>query len=637
MTLTNYRGAAISVVTDDSRDALLTPVGKATLDDRYLLPGETYQGMFARVAAAYSDDSDMAQRVYGYMSKQWFMPATPVLSNGGTERGNPISCFLNDVRDSLEGIAETYNENIWLAARGGGIGTYWGAVRSIGERVGDVGETSGVVPFIKVQDSLTLGISQGSLRRGSAAVYLDVNHPEIEEFVDIRRVQGDPNRRSLNIHHGVCIDDKFMKAVEDGLDYDLISPKDGTIKGTVKARELWSKMLTTRLETGEPYFLFIDTVNRKRPEIYKELGLKVRQSNLCSEIALHTGVDHLGEERTAVCCLSSVNIMKVGEWFGNQQFVEDILIFLDNVLQAFIDRTEGVKGFERARYAAMRERSIGLGVMGWASYLQSQSIPFEHTLAHYENRRIFGWLHAAAAKTNSVVAMLRGPCPDAADAEISQRWTHVFAIAPTASISLICGTVSPCTDPFPANIFTQKTLSGSFVVKNAVLEERLRWYADKHFDHFMDPPEMTAKSKENFLEQAWSSILRHDGSVQQLPFLTAHDKAVFKTWEEIDQIWVVQHAAARAPFIDQMASVNLFLPGDVHKKELHELHMKAWRDGVPSLYYLRSKSNVRATQSTNIAGEMPTPTAPHEVTLVDRGEPAPTVEAAKYEECLVCQ
>lgn len=639
MTHTNFRGAAITVVTDDSRDALLTAIGKATLDDRYLLPGENYQGMFARVAAAYSNDSAMAQRVYDYMSRHWFMPATPVLSNGGTSRGNPISCFLNDVEDSLEGIARTYNENIWLAARGGGIGTYWGAVRSIGEPVGEVGETSGVVPFIKVQDSLTLGISQGSLRRGSAAVYLDIHHPEIEEFIDIRRPQGDPNRRSLNIHHGIMIDDKFMNAVMEGGEYDLISPKTGETVRTVDARALWIKALTARLETGEPYLVFTDTVNRKVPEIYKRLGLKVRQSNLCSEIALHTGRDHLGNERTAVCCLSSVNAATSREWFGNRQFVKDVLLFLDNVLQDFIDRTDGVPGFERARYAAMRERSIGLGMMGFSTHLQQENIPFEHTLAHYENRRLWGWLRRTADEINIEVADELGACPDGIDAGINHRWTHMFSIAPTASISLICGTVTPMTDPYPANVFTQKTLSGSFEVRNKVLEDRLRWYADMHFDHFGDPPEQTANAKAIFLDQAWAAIKRASGSVQGLPFMTDHDKQVFKTWIEIDQLWVIQHAKARAEFICQMASVNISLPADVHKKDLHELHMKAWRDGVPSLYYLRSRSTQRAIQATHVAGEMPQPTEPHEVALVDRGEPAPMVEAddGKYEECLVCQ
>ena len=635
----NLRGEAMTIATDDSRDALLTDFGKATLKERYLLKGETFQGMFARVSAAYSNDSEMAQRIYDYMSQHWFMPSTPILSNGGTERGNPISCFLNDVEDNLQGIAKTWNENVWLAARGGGIGTYWGGVRSIGEKIGDVGETSGVIPFIKVQDSLTLGISQGSLRRGSAAVYLDMHHPEIEEFLDIRRPQGDVNRRSLNIHHGVMIDDKFMQAVLDEQDYDLISPKDGSVRATVSARSLWFKLLLSRLETGEPYMVFTDTVNRSRPEVYKALGLKVRQSNLCSEIALHTGKDHLGNDRTAVCCLASVNADTSDQWFGNEQFIRDVLMFLDNVLQSFIDRTEGVTGFERARYSAMRERSIGLGMMGFSSFLQRKSIPYEHTLAHYENRRLYGWMSKTAAIVNEKAAFELGACPDAIDAGLKLRWSHVFAVAPTASISIIAGTVSPANDPHPANVFTQKTLSGSFKVKNTVLEERLKWYADIHFDHFGDDAERSATAKSLFIEQAWLHIERNEGSVQALPFLTDHDKLVFKTWEELDQNWVITHAAARAPFIDQMASNNLFMPADVEKKILHDVHMSAWRKGVPSLYYLRSRSLQRATQATNVAGELPQPTAPREIVMVDRGAHGPVMEIdyRQEEECLVCQ
>src|SRR5471030_2000967 len=346
------------VVTDPSRDALLTDFGKTTLDNRYLMPGEGYQDMFARVATTYADDSDHAQRIYDYISMLWFMPATPVLSNGGAARGLPISCFLNAVPDSLEGIQSVWNENVHLASNGGGIGTYWGGVRSIGEKVKGAGQTSGIIPFIRVMDSLTLAISQGSLRRGSAAVYLDIHHPEIEEFLEIRKPSGDFNRKSLNLHHGLSITDEFMEAVRDGAPFGLRSPKTGEVVREVDARTLWQKVLEIRLQTGEPYLIFSDTVNRAMPQHQRELGMKVTQSNLCSEIMLHTGKDHKGKDRTAVCCLSSVNAETFLEWRDHPTFIEDVMRFLDNVLQDFIDRAPPEMG--AAAYAADRERSVGL-------------------------------------------------------------------------------------------------------------------------------------------------------------------------------------------------------------------------------------------------------------------------------------
>lgn len=629
-TLKNYKGEPIVVLVDDTRDALLTDFGKATLTDRYLLKGETFQGMFARVSAAYSDDSEMAQRVYDAMSKHWFMPATPILSNGGTDRGNPISCFLNSVEDSLDSIAAVWNENVYLAAKGGGIGTYWGGVRSIGEKVGDVGDTSGIIPFIKVQDSLTLGISQGSLRRGSAAVYVDIHHPEIEEFLDIRRPQGDPNRKSLNIHHGIGITDAFMQAVVDGTDFNLISPHDGSVRSTVDARALWQKVLITRVETGEPYLIFTDTIDRMRPEVYKRLGLRVRQSNLCSEIALATGTDHRGQVRTAVCCLSSLNIAKMDEWFGNRQFIKDCLVFLDNVLQAFIDRTDGVPGFENARYAAHHERSIGLGKMGFHTYLQEKGIPFESAMAHAYNLRFHKWVAKVGAEINEEVARERGTCLDADDAGLVIRWSHMFATAPTASISIIAGGASACGEPWPANMFTQKTLSGSFEVRNQPLDAVIRRHAEIIIGAFPeDDPALTEAAVQHFVDQAWKQVEHDEGSAQNLTFLTHDERDTFKTAMEIDQRWVISHAAAAAPFIDQMSSINITLSADVHKIDLHGLHMKAWKDGVPSLYYCRSKSLQRGTKVTHTAGEMPQPGDPVRVVLVQ--------EPLDYDECLACQ
>ncbi|MFT3967738.1 MAG: ribonucleoside-diphosphate reductase subunit alpha, partial [Sphingobium sp.] len=433
------------VTTDPSRDDLLTEFGKETLRDRYLLPGESYQDLFARVASAYSDDQAHAQRIYDYISRLWFMPATPVLSNGGTGRGLPISCFLNQVDDSLQGIVETWNENVWLASRGGGIGTYWGAVRGIGEPVGLNGKTSGIIPFVRVMDSLTLAISQGSLRRGSAACYLDISHPEIEEFLEIRKTSGDFNRKALNLHHGILITDEFMEAVRDGTEFKLRSPKDQSVRATVDARSLFQKIVEVRLATGEPYIVFGDTVNRMMPKHHREVGLKVSTSNLCSEITLPTGRDHLGNDRTAVCCLSSLNLETWDEWNTDKLFIEDVMRFLDNVLQDFIDRAP--PEMARAVYSATRERSVGMGVMGFHSFLQQRGISFEGAMAKSWNLRMFKHINAKANEASMMLAQERGPCPDAADQGVMERFSCKMAIAPTASISIICGGTSACIEP----------------------------------------------------------------------------------------------------------------------------------------------------------------------------------------------
>nr|WP_255575285.1 ribonucleoside-diphosphate reductase subunit alpha [Caldovatus aquaticus] len=600
---------------DRSRDSLLTEFGKATLDDRYLLPGESYQDLFARVASAYGDDSAHAQRIYDYISRLWFMPATPVLSNGGTNRGLPISCFLNEASDSLEGIVGLWNENVWLAAKGGGIGSYWGNLRGIGEKVGRNGKTSGVIPFIRVMDSLTLAISQGSLRRGSAAVYLPVSHPEIEEFVEIRRpTGGDPNRKALNLHHGVLVPDAFMRAVERDEEWPLVSPKDGAIVRKIPARALWIRILTARIETGEPYLVFSDHVNRARPEHHKLAGLEVKTSNLCSEITLPTGVDHHGRERTAVCCLSSLNLEKWFEWKDHPTFIEDVMRFLDNVLQDFIDHAP--ETMSRAKYSAMRERSVGLGVMGFHSFLQSQRVPFESVVAKVWNRRMFRHIREQADAASRRLAEERGPCPDAAEYGFMERFSNKLAIAPTASISIICGGASPGIEPIAANVYNHKTLSGSFIVRNPYLQRVLA-------EHGRDD------------EETWNSITVRKGSVQHLDFLSEQEKAVFKTAFEIDQRWVVEHAADRAPYICQSQSVNLFLPANVHKRDLHQIHMMAWKKGVKSLYYCRSLSIQRADAISEkvLAGDV--------LAAPAREQAAPPLaaraNATDYEECLACQ
>ena len=573
----NSKGITIKI--DRNRDSNLTDFGRATLSDRYLGANESYQDLFARVASHYGDNNLHAQRIYNYISNLWFMPSTPILSNGGTQRGLPISCFLNEAGDSLDGILDLWNENVWLAARGGGIGSYWGNLRSIGEKIGRVGKTSGIIPFIKVMDSLTMAISQGSLRRGSAACYLPIDHPEIEEFIEMRRpTGGDPYRKALNLHHGVLLTDAFMRAVEMDEQWALKSPRDGGIQTTLSARNLWIRLLTARIETGEPYIIFIDTVNRLVPQHHKLAGLNVKTSNLCSEITLPTGLDKDGKDRTAVCCLSSLNIEKYDEWKNDKNFIKDVMRFLDNVLTDFVENAPGQ--FKDATYSATRERSVGLGVMGLHSYFQKRNIPLESVMSKVLNKKIFEHIQKEADKSSKELAEERGACPDAAEYGINERFSNKTAIAPTASISIICGGTSPGVEPVAANSYTHKTLSGSFNVKNKYLKKILEKY-----------------NKNN--DEVWSSITTNQGSVIHLEFLSKEEKDVFKTAFELDQKWIVELGADRTPNISQAQSINLFLPADVHKKELHQIHFQAWKKGLKSLYYCRSKSIQRAENINN--------------------------------------
>ncbi len=598
--LSQIQKIKISALTlDPSRDSLLTDFGKATLDDRYLLEGETYQQLFARVACAYADDHHHAQRLYDYISRLWFMPATPLLSNGGANRGLPISCFLNAIQDDLPAIVDKWVENVFLASNGGGVGTYWGNIRGLGEPVGRAGKSSGIIPFIRVMDSLTLAISQGSLRRGSAAVYLDVHHPEIEEFLEIRKPSGDFNRKSLNLHQGINITDKFMHAVINDADFDLLSPKTKKPVKTVNARLLFQKILETRLQTGEPYIIFTDTANNALAKHLKKLGLSITMSNLCSEILLPTGVDHLGKDRTAVCCLSSLNAEKWDEWHDHPLIIEDILRFLDNVLQNFIETAP--ESMQSAKYSAMRERSVGLGLMGFHSLLQAKGIPFESAMAKSWNMRIFKHIKKAADAASVKLAEERGACPDAADCGFQTRFSHKIAIAPTASISIICGGTSACIEPIPANIYNHKTLSGNFVVKNKYLETLL-------------------ESKNLNTEVVWQSIIEKEGSVQHLEGLTIEEKDIFKTAFELDQRWIIELAGDRSPYICQGQSLNLFLKSDIDKWDLLMLHWTAWEKGVKSLYYCRSKSLQRA----EFAGS-------RQETIQQQ------TQTTDYEECLACQ
>jgi ribonucleoside-diphosphate reductase alpha chain len=583
-------------------EATLLPFATSMLADRYLLKNETPQDMFERVSCAYADNQEHAQRLYEYMSKLWFMPATPVLANGGTVRGLPISCFLNEVPDSMEGIAGIFHENTFLASGGGGIGTLWSNVRSINESIKDRGTSSGIIPFLKTQDSYTLAISQGSLRRGSSAAYLDISHPEIEEFVDIRRpTGGDPNRRSLNLHHGVCISDEFMQALETNKDWELKSPKDGNVIGVVKPRDLWIKILNARIETGEPYILYTGNVDKNRSKVYEANGLKCKTSNLCIEVMLTTGLDYQDKERTAVCCLSSLNLEHYDAWKDNTLFIEDIYRFLDNVLEDFIKRAPD--SIQNAKYSAMMERSVGLGVMGFHSFLQSKNTPIEGVAAKSWNKQIFKHIRAEADKANLKLAEEKGSCPDAERVGIKARFSNLLAVAPTASISIIANSTSPAIEPLAANCFTQKTLSGSFVVKNQHLEKLLI-------------------EKERNNDKTWSSIATNEGSIQHLDFFTKEEKDIFKTAIEINQKWLIEHAADRQEFIDQGQSLNLFVPANISKKELHDLHFSAWKKGVKSLYYCRSVSLQRSEKAP--------------VSIQEKPIEAPVV-TLEYDECLACQ
>ena len=613
---TDSKKPKFKIIIDNKKDDRLTVFGKAVLTDRYLMPDESYQDLFARVSSYYADDEAHANRLYGYISNLWFMPATPILSNGGTERGLPISCFLNESSDSLHGIVDLWNENVWLASRGGGIGSYWGNLRSIGETVRGNGKTSGIIPFIKVMDSQTLAISQGSLRRGSAAVYLPIDHPEIEEFIDVRRPNGgDPNRRSLNLHHGIAVSDAFMRAVEkDGM-WELKSPHTRKAVDTIKARDLWIKLITTRVETGEPYILFIDAVNRAIPEHHKKLGLKVKTSNLCSEITLPTGVDHLGKDRTAVCCLSSLNLEYYEEWKDNKQMIEDVMRFLDNVLQDFIDNAPD--SMVKAKYSAMRERSVGLGVMGFHSFLQTKNVPMESAMAKVWNKKIFQQIKIEVDLASKKLAEELGACPDAAEVGVMERFSNKMAIAPTASISIIAGNSSPGIEPFAANSFTQKTLTGSFNVRNKNLVKLL-------------------EQKGRNTDDIWSSITTNEGSVQHLDFLDEHEKLVFKTAPEIDQRWIIDLSAERGEYICQAQSLNIFLAGNVSKKILHEIHFRAWQKGLKSLYYCRSTSVQRADKVSHKSEENLIDFN-KKTNQINQSDVASEEAESKYEECLSCQ
>jgi ribonucleoside-diphosphate reductase alpha chain len=584
-----------------------------TLKDRYFTGEETHaQEAFARAAtfgATFKGitDFELAQRLYNYSSSCWFMFSTPILSNGGTSRGLPISCFLNYVPDSRSGLSSHYDENIWLASSGGGIGGFWGDVRSNGVSTTHGSKSTGSIPFMHVVDSQMLAFNQGVTRRGSYAAYMDISHPEIEEFIEMRKSSGgDINRKCLNLHNGVNLTNEFLQAVQDDADWRLVDPKSNEAVKVVSARDLWWQIINARAETGEPYIINIDNCNDALPQKQKDLGLEIRQSNLCSEITLPTN-----EERTAVCCLSSVNLEYFDEWSKDENFISDLITMLDNVIQHFIDNAidttqlgeynanfkrfqkyirEGKEGFTRAAYSAYRERSLGLGAMGFHAYLQSHSIPFESIFATGFNNKAFKYIKTRATSASKTLAEQRGEAPDISGSGF--RNAHLLAVAPNASSGIICSGTSPSIEPYRANVYTHKTLSGSYQVKNKFLEKLFK--------------SKGLKVKE--LEQLWKNIAGNDGSVQHLDILTDEEKEIFKTANEINQIWVVEHAYKRQDFICQSQSVNLFftLPKATESQETHDEYMQYVNDvhwyganKLKSLYYFRSNA-ARNAEDVNV-------------------------------------
>ena len=552
---------------DESRDELFDKLGIQRLQESYMRDEETTpQERFAYVSKSFSSNPEHAQRLYEYSSKHWLSYSTPILSYGRSKRGMPISCFLNYIEDTAEGLVQNFSETAWLSMLGGGVGIGFG-IRAADDK------STGVMPHLKTYDASSLAYRQGKTRRGSYAAYLDISHPDIMMFLEMRKPTGDQNMRALNLHHGINISDRFMEVVErcmqdpeadDG--WNLLDPHSGAIRDTVSAKALWQKILELRMETGEPYIHYIDQSNRKMPEFQKELGLKIHQSNLCSEIILPTN-----EERTAVCCLSSVNLENYDAWSKDPMFLKDMAEMLDNVLQFFIDNAPDTVA--RAKFSATRERSIGIGALGFHAYLQKKGIAWESAIAKGANMRMFRLIRSKLDEANLQLGTERGEAPDAAGT--GKRFSHVMAIAPNASSSIIMGNTSPSIEPFRANAYRQDTLSGAFLNKNKYLDSLIKdkCEEDKKLDY----------------DEIWSSIIANDGSVQHLKCLTDDEKYIYKTSMEIDQRWLIEHAADRQSFIDQAQSLNLFFRPDVNIKYLHAIHYLAWKQGLKTLYYCRSE------------------------------------------------
>lgn len=557
---------------DYSRDALFDELGKIRLKESYMKDEEVSpQERFAYVSSKFGSNPEHAQRLYDYSSKHWLSYSTPILSFGRSKRGLPISCFLNYIEDTAEGLVDNLSETNWLSMLGGGVGIGFG-IRSADDK------STGVMPHLKMYDASSLAYRQGRTRRGSYAAYLDISHPDIINFLEMRKPTGDQNMRCLNLHHGINIPDAFMQIVEQSMidpDFDdswnLVDPASNEVRETVSAKEMWQRILEMRMMTGEPYIHFIDESNRKLPQWLKDKGLKVHQSNLCSEIILPTN-----EKRTAVCCLSSLNLEYYDEWKNDTNFLADVAEMLDNVLQYFIDNAPS--SIKRAKYSAMRERSIGIGALGWHAYLQRNNLPWESSLAVGKNKQIFKNIREKLDAANKKLGVERGEAPDAVGT--GNRFSHLMAIAPNASSSILMGNTSPSIEPYRANAYRQDTLSGSHLNKNRYLDKIIQ---DKSKEH-----------KEDWAEDVWRSIIANDGSVQHLDWMDDWTKDVFKTSMEIDQRWVVQHASDRQEYIDQAQSLNVFFRPDSHIKYIHAVHFQAWKQGLKTMYYCRSDKIAKA-------------------------------------------
>jgi ribonucleoside-diphosphate reductase alpha chain len=552
---------------DLERDGLFDELGIKRLKESYMREDETSpQHRFAFVSKTFGSNIEHSQRLYEYSSKHWLSYSTPILSFGRSKRGMPISCFLNYIEDTAEGLVDNLSETNWLSMLGGGVGIGFG-IRSADDK------STGVMPHLKIYDASSLAYRQGRTRRGSYAAYLDISHPDIIGFLEMRKPTGDQNQRCLNLHHGVNITNDFMQIIENCMldpnaddSWPLIDPKSKEVREKVSAKMLWQMILELRMHTGEPYLHFIDTSNEQLPQWLKDKGLKVHQSNLCSEIILPTN-----EERTAVCCLSSLNLETYDEWKSDKLFLKDVAEMLDNVLQYFIDNAPDV--IARAKYSAERERSIGIGALGFHAYLQRNGIAFEGVMAKVANNRIFSSIRKGLDEANLQLGLERGEAPDAVGT--GRRFSHLMAIAPNASSSIIMGNTSPSIEPYRANAYRQDTLSGSFLNKNRWLDELII--------------EASNEKPADWYNEVWSSIIANDGSVQHLDWMSENDKEVFKTSMEIDQRWVIELAADRQQYIDQAQSLNLFFRPDAHIKYVHAIHFMAWKKGLKTLYYCRSE------------------------------------------------
>ena len=560
---------------DLQRDNLFDELGIKRLRESYMKDDEeSPQHRFAFVSKSFGSNTEHAQRLYEYSSKHWLSYSTPILSFGRSKRGMPISCFLNYIEDTAEGLVENLSETNWLSMLGGGVGIGFG-IRSADDK------STGVMPHLKMYDASSLAYRQGRTRRGSYAAYLDISHPDIIPFLEMRKPTGDPNQRCQNLHHGINITDDFMTLIENCMldpeasdDWVLKDPHSGEIRETVSAKHLWQMILELRMMTGEPYLHFIDTSNRELPQWLKDKGLKVHQSNLCSEIILPTN-----EQRTAVCCLSSLNLETYDEWKDEPLFLKDVAEMLDNVLSYFIANAPDT--IARARYSAERERSIGIGALGFHAYLQRNGIAFEGVMAKVTNNRIFKSIRKGLDEANQTLGGERGEAPDAIGT--GKRFSHLMAIAPNASSSIIMGNTSPSIEPYRANAYRQDTLSGAFLNKNKYLDKLIR-----------EKLGLQTEMDSGTYADTWSSIIANDGSCQHLDLLDENEKAVFKTSMEIDQRWVIEHASDRQQFIDQAQSLNLFFRPDVNIKYLHAIHFLAWKKGLKTLYYCRSEKLAKA-------------------------------------------